>query len=76
MSEQLRAQGNNISRHKARNLMKKAGVSHTYKKKFKRTTDSNHNLPVARNLLDYKFDVDKPNIIWCSGTTYLWTNEG
>ena len=56
--------------------MRKAGVSYTYKKKFKRTTDSNHNLPLAKNLLNRKFNVDQPNATWCADISYLWTNEG
>jgi len=76
MSRQLRAEGYDAGRYRARNLMKKAGVSFSYKKKFKRTTDSNHNFPVARNLLNRKFDVEKPNTVWCSDISYLWTNEG
>jgi transposase InsO family protein len=56
--------------------MKKAGVSYTYKKKFKRTTDSNHNLPVARNLLDRQFDVAKPITVWRADISCLWSNEG
>ncbi len=66
MSEQLQAEGHDVGRYRARNLMKKAGVSVTYKKKFKRTTDSKHNLPIAKNLLDRRFDVEKPNTVWCS----------
>lgn len=76
MSKQLRADGYDVGRYRARNLMKKAGVSFSYKKKFKRTTDSNHKLPVASNLLDRKFNVDTPNTVWCADITYLWTNEG
>ena len=76
MSAQLRAEGYNIGRYKARNLMRKAGVSYTYKKKFKRTTDNNHNLLVAKNLLNRKFNVDQPNTAWCADISYLWTNEG
>ena len=76
MSAQLGAEGYNIGRYKARNLMRKAGVSYTYKKKFKPTTDSNHNLPLAQNLLNRKFNVDQPNTTWCADISYLWTNEG
>jgi putative transposase len=76
MSEQLQAEGHNVGRYKARSLMRKAGVSVTYKKKFKRTTDSKHNLPIAKNLLDRRFDVETPNTVWCGDITYLWTNEG
>jgi len=76
MSEQLRAEGYNVGRFKARNPMKKAGVGHTYKKKFKRTTDRNHNPPVAGNLLDRQFNVDPPNTVGCADISYLRTNEG
>jgi transposase InsO family protein len=76
MSAPLRAEGYNIGRYKARNLMRKAGVSYTYKKKFKPTTDSNHNLPLAQNLWNRKFNVDQPNTTWCADISYLWTNEG
>ena len=76
MSAPLGAEGYNIGRYKARNLMRKAGVSYTYKKKFKPTTDSNHNLPLAQNLWNRKFNVDPPNTTWCADISYLWTNEG
>ena len=65
-----------MGRYRAGSLMKKAAVSFRYSKRFKRTTDSNHNLPVAPNLLDRKFAVDRPNTAWCADITYLWTMQG
>jgi transposase InsO family protein len=56
--------------------MKKAGVEAKVRKKFKRTTDSRHKFPVAPNLLNQQFQADRPNKIWCSDITYLWTLEG
>ncbi len=76
ISEQLKALGYDVGRYRARTLMKKAGVSVNYKKKFKRTTDSKHNFPVAKNILNRQFDVIRPNKVWCSDITYLWTNQG
>ncbi len=76
MSRQLRDEGHDVGRFRARSLMKKAGVKVRYRKKFKKTTDSNHKLPVAPNLLDRKFAVDRPNKVWCSDITYLWTMQG
>jgi putative transposase len=76
ISEHLKECGYDISRYRARTLMRKACVSVEYKKKFKRTTDSKHNLPVAKNILNRQFDVEHPNLVWCSDITYLWTNEG
>lgn len=75
-SAKLRSQGHDVGRYRARILMKKAGVSFNFRRKFKKTTDSKHNLPVAANLLDRKFQVKRPDTVWCSDITYLWTTEG
>jgi transposase InsO family protein len=56
--------------------MKKAGVTVKHSRKFRVTTDSKHNLPVAPNLLERNFQVVRPNTVWCSDITYLWTMEG
>jgi transposase InsO family protein len=45
-------------------------------RKFKNTTDSNHSLPVADNLLDRQFNPDGPNERWVSDITYIPTREG
>ena len=76
MSRQLRDEGHDVGRCRARTLMRKAGVKFKSRKKFKRTTDSNHKLPIAPNLLERQFDVDRPDSIWCSDITYLWTVQG
>lgn len=75
-SERLRSQGHDVGRYRARSLMKKAGVSVKHCKKFRITTDSKHNLPVAPNLLNRNFQVDRPDAVWCSDISYLWTMEG
>lgn len=45
-------------------------------KKYKATTDSNHNLPVAPNLLEQNFAVSGPNKAWVADITYVATEEG
>ena len=45
-------------------------------RKFKTTTDSNHPLPVAPNLLEQNFDATGPNQKWVGDITYLMTSEG
>ena len=45
-------------------------------KRFVVTTDSNHVLPVAENLLDREFSVVTPNARWSADITYIWTSEG
>jgi transposase InsO family protein len=76
MSRQLRDEGHDIGRYRARSLMKKAGVAVKFRKRFKKTTDSNHKLPVAPNLLDRNFSVERPNTAWCGDITCVWTQQG
>jgi transposase InsO family protein len=76
ISEELEAQGESCGRTKAGTLMKLAGVEAKQKKKFKATTDSKHNLPVAPNLLDRNFEVPEPDRVYCADITYIWTTEG
>ncbi len=47
-----------------------------HKRCYKATTDSNHSLPIAPNLLDRNFTPAAPNRVWTSDITYLWTDEG
>ena len=56
--------------------MKLAGVAAKQKRKFKATTDSKHNLPVAPNLLNRHFEVKEPDHVYVSDITYIWTHEG
>ena len=73
MSGQLQNDGYDVGRYRARSLMNKADVSVKHRKKFKRTTDSNHTLPVALNLLNRQFKGESPNTVWCADISYVWT---
>jgi putative transposase len=57
-------------------VMREAGIAAKTKRKFRQTTDSNHTLPVAENLLDRQFDPDEPNASWVADVTYIPTREG
>jgi transposase InsO family protein len=57
-------------------IRKKLGLRCKQKRKFKATTYSNHNLPVAENLLGQQFKVGEPNKVWLSDITYVPTDEG
>jgi putative transposase len=45
-------------------------------RKFRCTTDSDHDLPVAENVLDRQFDPEAPNEAWVADITYIPTGEG
>jgi len=76
ISEEIEASGTPCGRYRARTLMNLSEVSVRRRKKFKVTTDSKHNLPLAPNLLDRDFKVAVPDRIWVSDITYVWTSEG
>jgi len=65
-----------ISRQRVVKLMKESELAVKTKRKFKATTDSKHNQPIAPNLLDRKFDVHQPNCYWVGDITYIPTDEG
>lgn len=52
------------------------GLKAIQKEKYKRTTDSNHKLPIKDNLLKRNFNINQPNKVWVSDITYIPTNEG
>ncbi|PNZ35527.1 IS3 family transposase, partial [Staphylococcus lutrae] len=52
------------------------GIRSITKKKYKATTDSKHNLPIYPNLLNQRFKVEKPGVVWVSDITYIYTREG
>lgn len=59
-----------------RNSMARQGLVAKAARKFKVTTDSNHTLPVAPNLLEQDFNATGPNQKWVGDITYLMTSEG
>lgn len=74
--KELIVRGIPVGKERVRKLMKLHGIKARSKRKFKATTDSNHNLPIAPNLLDRQFAVGQPDRVWSSDITYLATDEG
>jgi putative transposase len=76
MTKQLRAEGFEIGRYRVRGLMKQLGLKVKQTKRYKVTTNSRHNYPVAPNILNREFDVKEPDWVWGVDITYIWTLEG
>ncbi len=76
MADEITDHGTRCGRYRAKTLMTLAGVTAKQKRKFKVTTDSKHNLPVAPNLLKRNFETQNPNEVWVGDITYVWTAEG
>jgi transposase InsO family protein len=69
-------QGIQIGRYKARNLMREAGLKPVWRRKFIHTTDSNHQLPIAANILARQFNPAAPNSAFVTDITYIRTGTG
>jgi len=66
-----------VSRGRVYRIMRANGIKAKTARKYKpQTTDSNHNLPVAKNILARAFTAEKPNQKWVSDITYIETAEG
>ena len=76
ITEELKDRGFSCSENRVARRMTKLGLKGIQAKKFKRTTDSNHDKPVAPDLIEQDFTAASPNQKWVSDLTYVWTDEG
>lgn len=74
--EELKAQGVRVGRKRVERLMRENGLQGRRKRRFKRTTDSKHNGPIAPNLLARDFTETEPNRSWVTDVTAIATDEG
>ncbi len=56
--------------------MKYLNLKVKMKRRYKNTTDSNHNLPIAPNTLNRDFYASNPDEKWVGDITYISTGEG
>lgn len=76
IARRLKAEGTSGGRHRVARIMRLHGWRAKAARKYKATTNSNHNLPVAPNLLQQDFTANRPNEKYVSDITYVWTEEG
>jgi len=73
----LKAQGENVCENTVADIMNERQIRAKRKRKFvPRTTDSQHDQPVAANLLDRQFDAALPDQKWAVDITYIPTDQG
>ena len=70
------ARGQDCCLNTVAKLMRQNGIAAKTAQKFRGTTDSNHELPIADNLLDRQFDPQSPNESWVADITYIPTRQG
>jgi putative transposase len=76
MARQLRSEGLRVGKERVRKAMKDNDIRVRSRRRFKVTTDSCHNLPIAPNLLNRQFATEAPDKAWVGDITYVWTAEG
>lgn len=76
VTDELKSHGIEVGRDQVSRLRKEAGLCCVQRRKFKATTNSKHNLPVAPNLLDQNFKTNYPGQVWGADITYITTDEG
>jgi len=74
--KELLARGIRVGKQRVQKLMQLHGIRAKGKRRFKVTTDSNHDLPIAPNLLNREFTVAEPDKVWAGDITYIATDEG
>lgn len=73
---QLRQEGYSCGENRVSRLMREKRIFAQIKRKFRCTTMSDHDYPIADNLVDRNFNVSQPNQCWGSDITYIDTGEG
>ena len=76
MHAELREEGLSVGLHRVARLMRENGLKAHQKRRFKKTTDSRHDCPIAFNILDQNFSCDGPGQKWGADISYIWTAEG
>lgn len=74
--DELVDQGFEIGRKRVARLMREMGLQGVCPRKFRATTDSDHDHPIAENVLARNFEATGPNEKWTTDITYVFTGEG
>lgn len=74
--QQLAGEGWKVSRPRIARLMRAMGMASKIRRRWAKTTDSNHRWPVAPNLLDRNFAPGRLSEVWVSDITYLPSEQG
>ncbi len=73
---QLLREGHQTSRKRVARIMRLRGLRGKRPRRYKATTRSDHDHPVAENLLARRFDAERPDDAWVGDITYLPSTEG
>jgi putative transposase len=72
----LKAAGERVGRKRVARLMREKKLTARMRRRFRTTTDSKHDLPIAPNVLARDFTASAPDRAWVTDITFLWTAQG
>ena len=76
ITKELRKSGETIAERTVSKYMKEMGIHAQWVKPWTTTTrDSDFSIEL-HNILDEQFNPDRPNAVWCTDITYIWTFDG
>ena len=73
---ELKAAGERVGRKRVARLMREKKLAARTRRRFRTTTDSKHDFPIAPNVLDWDFTASAPDRAWVTDITFLWTAQG
>ena len=76
ITKKLRQKGETISERTVGKYMKEMGIKAQWVKRWTITTIDSDFSNELQNILDAQFTPDRPNAVWCSDITYIWTTDG
>lgn len=76
ITKEIQERGMPVSKERVRRLMQEQGIRAKHKRRYKATTDSKHDLPVAQNVLNREFETAAPDQVYTADITYIPTREG
>jgi transposase InsO family protein len=73
---ELAARDEHVGRNRIIRLMQQEGLETRVRRRYRSTTMSEHDQPVAPNLLERRFEAELPNQRWVGDTTELFVGDG
>ena len=76
ITKELQNTGEKISERTVGKYMKEMGIKAQWVKPYTITTKDSDFSNKLQNILDENFNPERPNAVWCSDITYIWTTDG
>lgn len=76
ITQELRKSGETISQRTAGKYMREMGIRAQWTEPWTTTTRDSDFSKELHNVLNEKFNPERPNAVWCTDITYIWTQDG